>query len=76
VSKLCPGSVHCPCLPILECNPVEVVEGGRYDLVPDWEAKRDSELRVDHANIDFFNLGAKVCEIDKSGSKRVVWTTE
>ena len=67
MSKLCPGSVHCPRLPILECNPVEVVEGVWCNLVPGWEAKRDSELWVDHTDIDFFNLGAKFCEIDKLG---------
>ena len=50
--------------------PVEIVEEGIWwiDLVSVWKAKGDSELPVDHADVDFFDLGTKLCQINKSVS--------
>ena len=36
------------------------------DLVSVWKGKGDAELRVDHADVDFFDLGTKLCQINKS----------
>ena len=36
-----------------------------------WKEKRYSELPVDHADVDFFDLGTKLCQINKSVSSSV-----
>lgn len=38
------------------------------DLVPVWKDRRDSELPVDQGDVDFFNPGTKLCQINKSVS--------
>jgi hypothetical protein len=39
--------------------------------------KRDSELPVNHAGVDFFNLRTKLCQITKLVSSSVeIWTIE
>ena len=35
------------------------------DLVSVWKDRGDSELPVDHGDVDFFNLGTKLCQINK-----------
>lgn len=41
------------------------MEGLWIDLASGWKDSGDSELLVDHANIEFFDLGTKVCQINK-----------
>ena len=36
-----------------------------------WKEKRYSELPVDCADVDFFDLGTKLCQINKSVSSSV-----
>jgi len=36
-----------------------------------WKEKRYSELPVDRADVDFFDLGTKLCQINKSVSSSV-----
>lgn len=38
------------------------------DLVSVWKDMGNSELPVDHADVDFFDLGTKLCQINKSVS--------
>jgi hypothetical protein len=70
VSVLRPGGIHCPYLSILECNPIEIVKEGAWwiDFVSIWKDSGNSELLVDHGNIDLFDLGTKLCQVNKSVS--------
>ncbi len=65
-----PGGVHCPYVSILECDSVEIVEEGVWgiDLVSVWKDLGDLEVLVDHADVDFFDLGTKLCQTNKSVS--------
>jgi hypothetical protein len=38
------------------------------DLVSGWKDEGDSELPVAHADVDFFDLGTKLCQVNKSVS--------
>lgn len=38
------------------------------NLVSVWKDRGDSELPVDHGDVDFFNPGTKLCQINKSVS--------
>ena len=53
-----------------------IVEEGVWwiDLVSVWKDKEDSELPVDHADVDFFDLGTKLCQIKKllSSSRKIM----
>ena len=73
ISALCPGGVYCPYLSILECDPIEIMEEGLWwiDMVSIWKDKRYLELPVDHAGVDFFDLGTKLYQTNKSVSSSV-----
>jgi hypothetical protein len=79
ISALGSGGVYCPYLSIPECDSVEVVEEGVWwiDMVFVRKDKRDSELPVNHAGVDFFDLRTKLCQITKLVSSSVeIWTIE
>ena len=73
ISALCPSGVYCPYLSILECDSVEIVEERVWwiDMVSSWKDRRYSELLVNHSGVDFFDLGTKLCQINKSVSGSV-----
>jgi hypothetical protein len=41
------------------------------DMVSIWKDKRYLELPVDRAGVDFFDLGTKLCQVNKSVSSSV-----
>jgi hypothetical protein len=61
-----PSGVHRPYLSTLDCDPVEIMEGLLWvDSVSVCKDSGDLELLVDHADIDFFDLGTKLCQNNK-----------
>lgn len=48
---------------------MKVVEGVWWiDLVSVCKDREDSEPSINRADVDFFNIGTKLCRINKSGS--------
>ena len=73
ISALCPSGVYRSYLSIFEYDPIEIMEEGVWwiDMMFIWKDKRYSELPVDRADVDFFDLGTKLCQINKSVSSSV-----